>query len=61
MIVEFETMINTNQIKIPQFEELKNKKAKIIIIPQEEDFILKTIQNPYDVKDFLNRDEANER
>jgi hypothetical protein len=61
MIIEFETIIDSEKINIPKYEALKNKKAKIIIIPEEEDFITKTIKNPYNIKDFLTREEANER
>ncbi len=61
MIIEFDTKINKPNIKIPEFKKLKNKKAKIIIITEENDFIAKAINNPHNVKEFLNRVEANER
>ena len=61
MIIEFDTKINKPNIQIPEFKKLKNKKAKIIIITEENDFIAKAINNPYNVKEFLNRVEANER
>jgi predicted RNA-binding protein with EMAP domain len=61
MIIEFETKINKPNIQIPEFKKLKNKKAKIVIITEENDFITKVINKPYNVREFLNRVEANER
>ena len=69
---EFQTVIHSEYIKIPEYEHFKGKAVQIIVLNiekqnklknTEEDFIKYLIKNPVDFpKDFkFDREEANER
>ena len=66
MRMEFNTTINNDYIKIPNYEKLKGHKVKVILIDNNSsnDFIEYFVNNPIslskDVK-YLSREEANER
>ena len=69
---EFETIIKDSTIKIPDYENFKNKQVRVIILetecehrePDSDDFISQLTANPRHIASdmaFLSRDEANER
>ena len=73
MRMEFNTTINNNYIKIPNYEKLKGHKVKVILIDNTDtildnkkdfDFIEYFSNNPIELAEdvkYLSREEANER
>lgn len=69
---EFQTIIKDSSIQIPDYENFKNKKVRVIILETEsdkhvlnkDDFISRITTKPKHVSsdvEFLSREEANER
>ncbi len=70
---EFQTVIDDPYIKIPDYENFKGRRVRIIVIgvdkresadDRDGDFIDYMVSHPVDLKDatkFLSREEANER
>ncbi len=70
---EFQTIIKDSHIKIPDYENFKNKEVRVIILDsstetdqtiKQDDFIEQLIRKPRHISsdiDFFSRDEANER